>query len=101
MTSCLRCSILQPGVAISLLPWCWSSLSSLSLPIRVALDSDSLVAQTAHGTNKRFSTPTRGVATNLVSVLAPSARNSLLHAQLELVPVVGLEPTRLFKVPGF
>ena len=31
----------------------------------------------------------------LVSVLDPSARNSLLNAQLEMVPVVGLEPTGL------
>ncbi len=32
----------------------------------------------------------------------PSAPlNSLLHPQLGLVPVVGLEPTRLFMVPGF
>jgi hypothetical protein len=27
--------------------------------------------------------------------------NSLQYSRLELVPVVGLEPTRLFKVPGF
>lgn len=39
--------------------------------------------------------------TNLVSVADTSARNLSLHAQLELVPVVGLEPTRLFKAPGF
>ncbi len=37
----------------------------------------------------------------LVSVLDPSSTNSLLHKQLEVVPVVGLEPTRLFTVPGF
>ena len=30
-----------------------------------------------------------------------AANGILLHPQLELVPVVGLEPTRLFKGPGF
>ncbi len=37
----------------------------------------------------------------LVSVADPPSLNSLLHSQFEVVPVVGLEPTRLFMVPGF
>ena len=37
----------------------------------------------------------------LVSVLDPPLTKSLLHSQLEVVPVAGLEPARLFMVPGF